>query len=102
MKNIKVIKVDKKVIDMLQACYEDYRAKQDIITMIFELHKYDTDASVVESAPFKHYEKQFMESKIKYDTTMEEIRQKYIPEELKIIDYRYDVDFDKCTINIRG
>ena len=85
MKNyFKQIKLNEDVVDYVQAAFEDYQAKQDLITMIFELHKHDEDGSVVESAPFKSYEKQFMEAKIKYDTMMSTIQKTYIPKEYQM------------------
>ena len=77
MKNyFKQIKLNEDVVDYVQAAFEDYKAKQDLITMIFELHKYDEDYSIIESEPFKYYEKCFMKAKVKYDTIMKEIQEK--------------------------
>ena len=60
MRTIEKIKVNHEAIEIVQALYEDYRAKQDLLTMIFELHKNDTDGSVIDSKPFETYEKKFM------------------------------------------
>lgn len=102
MNILKKISMDKSIVEMLQAYYEDYRAKQDLLTMIFELHKHDEDGSVVESAPFKSYEKQFMEAKIKYDTMMSTIQKTYIPKEYQKDIYRFEVNFDESVVEIKG
>lgn len=105
LKYKKEIKMDNKIkidininlLDMIQAYFEDYKAKQDLITMLFELHKFDEDASILESVPFKHYEREFREAKIAYDTCMEEIRKTCIPQEYQAAKYKFDIDFeDKC------
>ena len=56
MKIVTKIPVNSEVIEMIQALYEDYRAKQDLLTMIFELHKTDEDGAVIDSKPFETYE----------------------------------------------
>ena len=42
-KIVKTITLEEDIINYVQSIYEDYRAKQDLITMIFELHKNDED-----------------------------------------------------------
>lgn len=97
---IKTIPLKEEILDYVQAAFEDYKAKQDLITMIFEIHKYDEDDSVIESVPFQSYEKRFMKTKIKYDTIMKELQEKYIPEEFKKDGNRFEVDFEDKVINI--
>ena len=60
-KIVKTITLEEDIINYVQSIYEDYRAKQDLITMIFELHKNDEDDSIIESKPFISYEKKFMQ-----------------------------------------
>ena len=99
-KNIDKISVEKDVINYLQSVYEDYRAKQDLITMIFEIHKNDEDDSIIDSKPFISYEKKFMKIKIEYDAIMKELQEKYIPEEYKKGNYRFEVNFEDGVLEI--
>ena len=97
---IKTIPLNDETLNYVQAAFEDYKAKQDLITMIFELHKYDEDYSIIESEPFKYYEKCFMKAKVKYDTIMKEIQEKYIPNEYKAEKYRFEIDFENKELGI--
>ena len=92
--------IDLEILDYIQAAYEDYRAKQDLLTMMFEIHKYDEDDSIIDSIPFQSYEKKFMKAKIKYDTIMKEVQTKYIPEEFKRDGYRFEINFEDKVIEI--
>lgn len=97
---IKTIPLNDETLNYVQAAFEDYKAKQDLITMIFEIHKYDEDDSVIESKPFISYEKKFMKAKIKYDTIMKELQENYIPEEFKKDGNRFEVEFEDKVVNI--
>ena len=101
MRTIEKIKVNHEAIEMVQALYEDYRAKQDLLTMIFELHKNDTDSSVIDSKPFETYEKKFMKTKIKYDAAMKELQENYIPDQYKKGEYTFEVNFEEDTLDIK-
>lgn len=92
--------LNKDVVEYIQAAFEDYKAKQDLISMIFEIHKYDEDESIVESKPFAHYEKEFAKAKVKYDTAMQELRTLYIPEQFQSERYRFEVDFEENILGI--
>lgn len=92
------IKVDKGMLETLEALFYDYRAKQDIINSVFDLHKFDQDALVVSSVPFKAYEKAFAEAKVKYDEAMDAIRDTCIPQELRDAGCRWEVDFDHSRL----
>lgn len=87
------IRVEKGMLETLEARYYDYRAKQDIT--VFDLHKFDDDALVVSSAPFRAYEKAFAEAKVKYDAAMDMVRDTYIPQDLREAGCRWEVDFDE-------
>ena len=99
-KIVKTITLEEDIINYVQSIYEDYRAKQDLITMIFELHKNDEDDSIIESKPFISYEKKFMKVKIEYDTIMKEIQKKYIPDEYKNDNYRFEINFENRRLEI--
>ena len=94
------IKLNDDIVDYIQAAFEDYKAKQDLITMIFELHKYDEDHSIIDSEPFKYYERCFMKAKVKYDTIMREVQETYIPQKYRSEKYRFEVDFENKQIGI--
>lgn len=99
-KIVKTITLEEDIINYVQSIYEDYRAKQDLITMIFELHKNDEDDSIIESKPFISYEKKFMKVKIEYDTIMKEIQKKYIPDDYKKDNYRFEINFENKRLEI--
>lgn len=96
-KNIE-INVERKKLEYLEALYYDYRAKQDLLNSIFELHKFDEDDSIITSVPFKVYEKAFAEAKVKYDHAMKEIQNTYIPQEVREAGCHWEVNFDEYKI----
>ena len=99
-KNKEVIEIvaDNEIIEVLESLYYDYRAKQDIINSVFDLHKYDDDTLVVESAPFKAYEKAFADAKVKYDNAMLEVQNIFIPGDLQERGCKWEVNFDEKKI----
>lgn len=92
------IKVEKGILETLEALFYDYRAKQDIINSVFDLHKFDQDAYVISSVPFRTYEKAFAEAKVKYDAAMDMVRDTYIPQDLREAGCRWEVDFDESKL----
>lgn len=94
------IEMKKDFIELLESYYEDYRAKQDLLVTMFDIHKNDDDDSFISSKPFLGYEKRFMESKIKYDTLMREIRENYIEEKWATSKYNFEVNFEENLIEI--
>lgn len=94
------MKMDQSVVDYLEGLYLDYRAKQDIINAVFDLHKFDIDSTVISSAPFQAYEKQFAECKCKYDEAMKEVQAQYIQSELQESGCRWEVDFSQSKMII--
>ena len=85
---------DKGMLETLEANFYEYKAKQDII------NAYDLDASVISSIPFKAYEKQFQESKIKYETIRDIVQDTYVPKEMQEAGCRWEVNFNTETITI--
>ena len=77
-----------------------------VIDNLFEIHKDDNDYSFFESVPFKSYQKELYEYKIKYDKAIEEFNSKLIPivqEHLgknKVNFEWYIEDFSKLEIDI--
>ena len=97
---IEKVKVEHDVIEYVQALYEDYSAKADLITMIFEMHKNDDDDAVISSKPFETYEKKFMKAKIKYDQAMKELQENHVPEKYQVGSLRFEVNFEDDTLDI--
>ena len=91
---------DKGLLETLEANFYEYKAKQDIINSVFDTHAYDLDASVISSIPFKAYEKQFQESKIKYETIRDIVQDTYVPKEMQEAGCRWEVNFNTETIVI--
>lgn len=100
MKEVTRIECNKELFEMAQARFEDYKAKQDLLTTLFEIHKYDEDNTLINSLPFKTYEKQFMETKVAYDQVMKLIQETVIPEQYKKDGYRFELDFEHDNIKI--
>lgn len=77
-----------------------------VIDNLFETHKDDIDYSFFKSVPFKSYQKELYEYKIKYDKAIEEFNTKLIPmvqEHLgkkKVNFHWYIDDFSKLEIDI--
>ena len=77
-----------------------------VIDNLFEIHKDDIDYSFFKSVPFKSYQKELYEYKIKYDKAIEEFNTKLIPmvqEHLgknKVNFEWYIDDFSKLEIDI--
>lgn len=94
----KIVKVDAKEIEYLEALYCEYNAKKDIIDSIFELHQFDESDGILKSKPFKAYEKEFAEVKVKYDTVMKEVQGKFVPVEYQEHGCRWEVDFEANEI----
>lgn len=99
-KVLKRIKMQENDVNYIQALYEDYRAKQDLITMIFELHKFDETDTILCSVPFKSYEKQFAMAKVAYDEGMKIIQEKYITEEYQNSTYQFEINFNEKEMEI--
>lgn len=99
-KIIEKIEIKKEVIEYIQRLYEDYKAKQDLLTMIFEIHKEDDNDTIITSKPFQKYEKMFAESKIAFDTGMKVIQDEQIPEKYKSSVYNFEVNFVDNTLDI--
>lgn len=99
-KIIKTIKMETEDRDYLERCFVDYTGKQDLLNSIFELHKFDSDDTLINSVPFKTFYKQFAETKFVYDTVMKEMEKKYIPQELQDKGCRWEVDFSAKEMNI--
>lgn len=87
------IKVSEEDMNYLESAFVDYKSKQDIINFVFENHKFDDDDTVVHGKPFKAYEHQFAEAKFKCELVMNEIQEKYLPEDLRKENYRWEADF---------
>ena len=95
MKEIKVIKMNENDVDLLNAAFQEYIAKKDIITSVLEIHAGDDDYSVVKSQAFTHYEKEFAKAKVYYDEMMKAMQEKYGPEDLQKSGFRWEVNFDE-------
>lgn len=99
-KVLKEIKLSETVVDYIERLWYEYVSRKDIIESLFEDHKFDKDATVLESMPFKHYESKFQESKIAYELAMEEIKNNEVPEEYRTSAYRFEVRFSEKVLLI--
>lgn len=93
------IKLNQEIADYIERLWFEYISRKDIITSLFELHKNDSDPTVLDSVPFKHYENLFADSKIAYETAMEEVRT-YVPEEYSTVEYRFEVVFGERVMRV--
>lgn len=101
-KIVETIKMNQEDRDFLESLYVDYSSKMDVLNNIFEIHKFDSDDSVISSIPFQSYHKRFAECKVKYDEAMKQIAEKYIPSKYdnSTKGYRWEVKFNECMIEI--
>lgn len=95
MKEIKTVKMTAADVDLLNAAFQEYVAKKDILTSVLDVHANDEDYAVVTSPAFAYYEKEFGKAKVYYDEMMKAMQEKYVPEELQKSGYRWEVKFDE-------
>lgn len=100
MKEIKTVKMAAADVDLLNAAFQEYVAKKDILTSVLDVHASDEDYAVVKSPAFAYYEKEFGKAKVYYDAMMKAMQEKYVPEELQKSGYRWEVNFDEGEMMI--
>lgn len=94
------VNVDESTRDLMQRVWLDYTYKKEIVRGIIEDHKYDDDDSIINSVVFKSYEKQSQECMVAYETACKELTNRYVPEHIKNKQYSWNLDFDKCILEI--
>lgn len=104
-KNFKLNLTEDMVVDV-QVLGAEVDVRTHVVNAMFEAHKNDADASIITSVPFKAYQKELMEYKLKYDNAVKELGDKLIPivqEELKLDDVSFNWnidDFSKLEVEI--
>lgn len=68
-----------KTVNYLERLDYELSAKQSVIDYIMTSHKDDADASVLEGAPFKHYEKELEKNAAEYAEAKKELTNYLIP-----------------------
>lgn len=91
---------DKELLRKLEAVFSDMASKEYLINSVFETHRYDTDGGVVESKPFQAFLKQFTEIKYEYNMLMDEVQDKYVPEDAQLRGCTWEVKFDEEQVEI--
>lgn len=77
-KNFK-LKVTEDMIKDIQTYKSEIDARTYVIDSMFENHKDDKDNTIFISVPFKHYQRELFEYKMKYEKAIEELGSKLIP-----------------------
>lgn len=100
------LKISEETANYLQRLQFEVESRHAVIDRIITNHKEDTDASVLESVPFKRYHKQLEESEIAYALAKDEMTKKLIPmvqEKENNQDVTFDwriEDFSACEVII--
>lgn len=94
------VPIPAEVRDLMQRTWLDYSQKKDIVKGIIDDHKFDEDATILKSVVFKEYEKQCQECMVKYDAACTELTKKYVPEDIKDKNYKWNLEFDECRLDI--
>lgn len=68
--------------DYLQRLGAEVDSKVFLIDRMFANHANDTDVLLFESAPFKHYMKQYEEARLAWETAKEEFQHNYLDGEV--------------------
>lgn len=94
------INVSNETVDYLQRLDFEMTANRNIITAIFDQHKYDTDASILESIPFKKYHDQYKEMVTQWEIAKKNVPDTCLPEWLKKYQYNWYLDTIKKVFRI--
>lgn len=72
-RTINFIVGESELVDRLQELDLEVGARESLITAIMEQHKFDTDASLLESIPFKEYQKEYQKLFLEYKAAQDKV-----------------------------
>lgn len=87
MENLKIVNsketfkitIPQELVDYVQRLGRDIDSRVYLIDRMFDNHRNDEDAAILDSVPFKKYHKEFEELKAEYDLAVSELGNKIIP-----------------------
>ena len=94
------LKLTEEMVAEVRAIGAEVDVRVYVIEHMFEAHKNDVDSSIVTSIPFKAYQKELMEYKLKYDAAVKTLGDKIIPmvqEHLGVEDVNFDWNIEDFT-----
>lgn len=94
------IVVPTEVSEALERCQYELNARESVIDRLFEKHKDDTDSSIVESAPFKHFMSELASTKAEYEMLMDRVSKELVPEYLRDHTIQWTLDFYTHILSI--
>ena len=94
------LNVSNETVDYLQRLDFEMAANRNIITAIFDQHKYDHDASILESAPFRKYHDQYREMTAQWEIAKKNVPETCFPEWLNKYQYNWYLDTIKKQFQI--
>ena len=100
MKEFK-IEVNTDITEYMERLSYEISARQDIITMLLENHKYDKDVAVLESKAFKIYSEQLGELKAEFELVKNQFAEIIIPDVFKNHEYEWLLDYKTHTLTIK-
>lgn len=81
--NVFEIELEDEVINYLERLSLETNSKEAIIARIIEMHSADNNVSVLDSAVFKHYEKEHQRSLYEYELAKSELQKRLQEEVIK-------------------
>lgn len=86
------ITVNNELVDYLQRLDFEMAARRNVINALFDIHKTDPDASVLDSAPFKKYHKELVEATAEWEFAKKQVPEKCMPKWLNEHEYNWTLD----------
>lgn len=100
-KEVKRIKLEQEDWNTLQRIFYEVNSRSNIVSTIIENHALDSDDSVLTSKAFVTYSNQLSALSAELEITKNAISEKYIPEEFKKDNYRWEADFSTGDLVIK-
>lgn len=89
------------VRDMVQRAGLEYNQKKSVISGLLEDHRYDEDASFIDSEIFQAYESKMAKAMYAFDSLKKQIEKEYMPDEVKGRNCKWNLDYDTCEMTFR-
>lgn len=96
------IQVPTEIVEEMERISYEKNAREHVIDRLFEKHQNDTDGSIVDSEPFKHFMTELAGVLAEEDIMMNRISTEIVPENLQSHDLQWSLDYltGKMTITI--
>lgn len=94
----KVINIDEKFATLLEKLHYEYFTMKDNVTFLIEQHKDDVD--FIDSPMFEKYHDREIAKKLEYENMKHQLAERYIPEDIKNMQYSWQMDFENKQLVI--